>query len=80
MALADAFGNLTDFRLLPGQADDPRGTAALSDGLSCGQFLADQALDSYWLRDTLTGAGIEAVIRPKPNRRLSVATPTSGGT
>ena len=33
MALADAFGSLTDFRLLPGQAHDLRGTAALIDGL-----------------------------------------------
>ena len=41
MALADAFGNLTDFRLLAGQAHGLRGTAALIDGLTCGQFLAD---------------------------------------
>jgi hypothetical protein len=35
MALADALGNLIDFRLLPGQAHDLCGTAALIDGLSC---------------------------------------------
>lgn len=34
MALADALGNLIDFRLLPGQAHDLRGTAALLEGLS----------------------------------------------
>ena len=73
MALADALGNLTDFRLLPGQAHDLRGTAALIDGLSCGKFLADRALDANWLRDALTGAGIEAVIPPKSNRRFPPA-------
>lgn len=70
MALADAFGNLTDFRLLPGQTHDLRGTAALIDGLTCGQFLADRAFDANWLRDALAGAGIEAVIPPKCNRRF----------
>lgn len=73
MALADALGNLTDFRLLPGQAHDLRGTAALIDGLSCGLFLADRAFDADWLRDALTGAGIEAVIPPKSNRRFPAA-------
>ncbi|MCC7321571.1 MAG: DUF1403 family protein [Rubellimicrobium sp.] len=34
MALADALGNLTDFRLLPGQAHDLRGTQALIEGLT----------------------------------------------
>ncbi len=33
LALADALGNLIDFRLLPGHAHDLRGTAALIDGL-----------------------------------------------
>ena len=68
MALADAFGNLTDFRLLPGQAHDLRGTAALIEGLSCEKLLADRAFDADWLRDALTGAGIEPVIPPKSNR------------
>ena len=70
MALTDALGNLTDFRLLPGQAHDLRGTSALIDGLTCGQFLADRAFDANWLRDALTAAGIEAVIPPKSNRRF----------
>ena len=69
LALADALGNLTDFRLLPGQAHDLRGTAALTDGLRCGQLLADRAFDADWLRDALNGAGIEPVIPPKSNRR-----------
>ena len=70
MALADAVGNLTDFRLLPGQAHDLRGTGALIDGLTCGQLLADRAFDADWLREALTGAGIEPVIPPKSNRRF----------
>ena len=70
MALADAVGNLTDFRLLPGQAHDLRGTGALIDGLTCGQLLADRAFDADWLREALTSAGIEPVIPPKSNRRF----------
>jgi transposase len=69
LALADALGNLTDFRLLPGQAHDLRGTAALIKGLACGQLLADRAFDADWLRDALNGVGIEPVIPPKSNRR-----------
>lgn len=71
MALTDALGNLIDFRLLPGQAHDLRGTAALIEGLICGQPLADRAFDANWLRDMLTDAGIKAVIPPKSNRRFS---------
>ena len=70
MALTDALGNMIDFRLLPGQAHDLRGTPALIEGLSCGQFLAHRAFDASWLRNALTGAGIEAVIPPKCNRRF----------
>ena len=68
--LADALGNLIDFRLLPGQAHDLRGTAALIDGLSCGHFLADRAFDANWLREALSAAKVEAVIPPKSNRRF----------
>ena len=46
MALTDALGNLVDFLLLPGQAHDLRGTAALIEGLSCGKLLADRAFDA----------------------------------
>ena len=70
MALADALGNLIDFGLLPGQAHDLRGTAALIEGLTCDQFLADRAFDANWVRDALDGVGIEAVIPPKSNRRF----------
>lgn len=70
MALTDALGNLIDFRLLPGQAHDLRGTAALIEGLSCGKLLADRAFDANWLREALATAEIEAVIPPKSNRRF----------
>ena len=70
MALTDALGNLIDFRLLPGQAHDLRGTAALIAGLSCGHLLADRAFDANWLREALSEAKIEAVIPPKSNRRF----------
>ena len=69
MALTDALGNLVDFRLLPGQTHDLRGTAALIGGLSCGRLLADRAFDANWLREALSEAKIEAVIPPKSNRR-----------
>jgi len=70
MALTDALGNLIDFRLLPGQARDLRGTAALIEGLSCRQLLADRAFDTNRVRKALAEAGIEAVIPPKSNRRF----------
>ena len=70
LALTDALGNLIDFRLLPGQAHDLRGTADLIAGLSFGKLLADRAIDANWLRDVLSAAGIEAVIPPKSNRRF----------
>jgi transposase len=70
MALADALGNLAGFRLLPGQAHDLRGTAALIEGLTCGQLLADRAFDANWVREALAKAKIEAVIPPKTNRRF----------
>ena len=83
MALTDALGNLIDFRLLPGQAHDLRGTAALIEGLTCDQFLADRAFDANWLREALTSAGIEPVIpqnQTAASRRSSTATPTNGVT
>ena len=44
--------------------------AALIEGLTCDQFLADRAFDANWLREALTSAGIEPVIPPKSNRRF----------
>ena len=70
MALTDAPGNLIDVRLLPGQAHDLRGTAALIEGLSCRQLLAGRAFDANRVREALAEAGIEAVVPPKSNRRF----------
>ena len=70
MALTDALGNPIDLPLLPGQAHDLRGTAALIEGLSCGKLLADRAFDANWLREALADARIEAIIPPKSNRRF----------
>ena len=70
LALTDALCNLIDFRLLPGQAHDLRGTADLILRLACGKLLADRAFDANWLREALTDAKIEAVIPPKSNRRF----------
>ena len=62
MALVDALGNLLDFRLMPGQAHDLRGMAALIEGLTYGPLLADRAFDAKRVREALAGVGIEAVI------------------
>ncbi len=70
MALTDALGNLIDFRLQPGQANDLRGTAVLIEGLTCGQLLADRAFDTNRLREALAQARIVAVIPPKSNQRF----------
>lgn len=70
LATADALGNLIDFRLLPGQAHDLRGTKGLIEGLACDRLLADRAFDANWLRDMLADRDIGAVIPPKSNRRF----------
>ena len=70
LALTDALENLVDFRLLPGQAHDLRGTAALIRGLSAGHLLADRALDADWLRIDLIKRDIIPVIPPKSNRKF----------
>ena len=57
--------NLIAFSLLPGQAHDLRRTAALIEGLNCGQLLVDRAIDANWLRNLLTSAGITVVTPPK---------------
>ena len=66
MALTDALGNLIDLPLLPGQAHDLRGTAALIEGLSCGKLLADRAFDANWLREALAQARLRQSSRANP--------------
>ena len=67
MAPTDALGNLIDFRLLPGQAHDLCGTAALIEGLTCGQLLA---FDADWLREARAATRIVAVIPTTSDRWL----------
>ena len=47
-----------------------RHSGPLIEGLTRGQFLADRAFDTNWLRDALTEAWIEAVIPQRSNRRF----------
>lgn len=70
MALTDALYDLIDFQLRSGPAHHLRGTAALIEGLSAGQLLADRVFDANWLREALFKAGTEAVIPPKSNHRF----------
>ncbi len=70
MALTDVLGSLIDVRLLPGQAGDLPGTAALLAGLRSGQFPADRAVDANRVREALVTAGIEPVSPPNSTRRL----------
>ena len=70
LAMADALGNLIDFRLHSGRAHDQRGTADLNAGMTCRKRLADRAFDANWLRDRLAEVRIEAVIPPKSNRHF----------
>ena len=69
LALTDALGNLVDFRLMPGQAHDLRGTKELLEDVQCGMLLADKAFDAEWLRELLEKRKIEAVIPPRSNRK-----------
>ena len=83
LALTDALGNLVDFRLLPGQAHDLRGTGTLIRGMSAGHLLApshgletnhcraaDRAFDADWLRKDLIKRDIIPVVPPKSNRKF----------
>ena len=62
LALTDAFGNLIDFRLMPGQAHDLLKTRELLADVCCRNLLADKAFDADWLRALLAERDIEAVI------------------
>jgi transposase len=68
--LTDAPGNLIDFCLMPGQAQDLRETDTLIRGLSGGHLLADRAFDADWLRNDVLERGIIPVIPPKSNRKF----------
>src|SRR5947207_3060930 len=61
-ALVDALGNLVRFVLLPGQRHDITSFDVLMAGIASLALIGDKAFDAGWLRERLTGAGIEAVI------------------
>jgi len=68
--LTDAFGNLADFRLVPGQAHDLCAVPELIEDLAADHLLADRAFDADWLRAELLDRGIAPVIPPRSNRRF----------
>ena len=68
--MVDALGNLFRFLLLPGQAHDMKGVAALIRDVSFGALLADKAFDTDWLLQDLDERGTTAVIPPKSNRKV----------
>ena len=82
LALTDALGNLVNFRLMPGQAHDLRGTKTLIRGLCAGHLLADRAFDADWLHSDLIERDIIPVIpqnRAGRSQRSSARNPENGG-
>jgi len=74
MAVADAPGDLTGRRPLPGRADDLRGTTALIKGSPCGPLAAGRAPDADRVREALTDATIKPTVPPR-----SIAAMVCGG-
>jgi len=72
MALADALGNLTGCRRLPGKAHDLRCPWEPIEGLTRGQFLAGRAFDANRLRTARIEPPLSGRVRP---RHLQVAAP-----
>ncbi|MFY8145085.1 MAG: hypothetical protein ACOVME_00670, partial [Rhodobacter sp.] len=79
MAVADAPGDLTGRRPLPGRADDLRGTTALIKGSPCGPLAAGRAPDADRVRETLTDATIKPTVRPKSIADLLCGGRSCGG-
>ena len=73
MALVDALGNLTHFRLLPGQRHDSVGAEPLLEGVEIGALIADKGFDNDALRQELDARGATAVIPPKSDRVRKIA-------
>ena len=68
-ALVDANGLPILLKITPGQAHDGRSAADMFDSLTKGDILlADRAYDSDALRDAMEERGVNANIRPMPNR------------
>jgi transposase len=73
VALVDALGNLTHFRLLPGQRHDSVGAEPLLEGVEIGALIADKGFDNDALRQELDARGATAVIPPKSDRVRKIA-------
>jgi transposase len=73
VALVDALGNLTHFRLLPGQRHDSVGAEPLLEGVEIGALIADKGFDNDALRQELDTRGATAVIPPKSDRVRKIA-------
>ena len=74
-ALTDALGNITNFRLLLGQAHEVRGVPSLIEGLGlhAEYMLADRAFDVDWLQNSLAKHNISPVIPPRKARKHPAA-------
>lgn len=68
LAMADAFGKLIDFKLMPSQRNDICGVKLLIKDKEFGALLADKAFDADWSIRNLDAGGSKAVIPPKANR------------
>ncbi|BBK42186.1 hypothetical protein STVA_53130 [Allostella vacuolata] len=72
--MVDAEGRPVAVKLTPGQAHDGRSAADMLDGMKEGQILlADRAYDSNALRQALADRGAWACVKPKRNRKATVA-------
>ena len=70
MALVNAFGDLADFVLLPGQAHDMKEIEPLIQNVSFEALLAEKAFDADWLLTEIDARGASAVIPPNAKRKL----------
>lgn len=67
-AKVDAFGQLVNIILTPGQVHESQVANDILAEEKCGSLLADKAYDIDSFRQTLAGRGITAVIPSKKNR------------
>ena len=73
LALADAFGNLVRFVLLPGQRFDTVGVGPLIDGVEFDALIADKAFDSDAIIAELNERGAKIVVSQHPRRARPLA-------
>jgi transposase len=66
--LVEALGNLTRWRLTPGQRADVSEAQPLLEGIQADAVAADKAYDAQPLIDAIIATGAQAVIPPRVNR------------